>query len=245
PLHAGRLPLRERARPARGLLQHGDRLRRRADTADSRRRDGDWTRDTMTVEGPALESVYKLYGEPEHLKYVLFDYGHNINKTSREAVYAFFGRWMLGETDERKLQEPPYTMEPVESLRVFPADKPLPKDAKTADALTQSLILLGQSEVERRKPHDKRSLTQFQKTFRPAWEHTLAVEIPSSERLLATAEEPTPGAGFTVTRLHLGRAGRGDNIPALLFTPEAGKVVETVVLAHPEGKAALLEPDAR
>src|SRR5581483_12336569 len=137
--------------------------------------------------------------------------GHNINKTSREAVYAFFGRWMLGETDERKLQEPPYTMEPVESLRVFPADKPLPKDAKTADALTQSLILLGQSEVERRKPHDKRSLTQFQKTFRPAWEHTLAVEIPTIDHLIVASEPSVSGAEYTVTPLRIGREGRGDN----------------------------------
>lgn len=126
---------------------------------------GDWTRDTMTMEGPSVERIYRLEGVPDKLKYVRFDYGHNINKTSREAVYAFFGKTLLGEPDAAKLTEPPYTMEPVENLRVFPDDKPLPTDAKTADLLTDFLIEQGQTALEQRKPHDQRSLASFKKHF--------------------------------------------------------------------------------
>lgn len=202
---------------------------------------GDWTSTMMTVEGPAVQSVYNLYGMPDHLQYVRFDFGHNINKTSREAVYAFFGRRLLHQTDASRLAEPPFTMEPVESLRVFPDGTPLPKDAKDGEALTNSLILLGQSEVERRKPHDRRSLTQFQKTFLPAWQHTLAVEMPTHADLLVAAQPPEPGEEGTITRLNLGRAGRGDNIPALLFTPKTDGKHPAVVLADPKGIAAFLD----
>ncbi|HZT40896.1 MAG TPA: acetylxylan esterase [Chthonomonadaceae bacterium] len=202
---------------------------------------GDWTKTMMRVEGPAVESVYKLYGAPDHLKYVIYDYGHNINKTSREAVYAFFGRWLLHQNDGAKFAEPPYTMEPVENLRVFPDGTPLPPDAKDAEALTRSLIVLAQSEIERYKPHDRRSLTQFQKTFLPAWQHTLAVEMPAPDRLLVAASPRETGEGYTLTRLNLGRNGRSDNVPAALFLPERTGKHPAIVLAHPEGMAPFMD----
>src|SRR5690606_20342852 len=51
---------------------------------------GDWTRRTMTVEGPAIESIYRLLGAEDHFHYTIFDYPHNYNQESREAVYAWF-----------------------------------------------------------------------------------------------------------------------------------------------------------
>src|ERR1051325_11004532 len=38
---------------------------------------GDWTKDTLTVEGPALAHIYELLKAPSHLRYVRFDFGHN------------------------------------------------------------------------------------------------------------------------------------------------------------------------
>src|SRR5881296_161090 len=48
---------------------------------------GDWTKMTLTVEGPAIEKVYRLFNAPEKLRYVRYDFDHNYNQTSREAVY--------------------------------------------------------------------------------------------------------------------------------------------------------------
>lgn len=209
---------------------------------------GDWTTTMMTVEGPAVESIYKLYGKPDQLEYVLYNYGHNINKTSREAVYRFFGRWLLEERNPDKLSEPPYQMEPVESLQVFPENTPLPKDAKSADALTDSLELLAETEINRRKPHDRRSLTLFQKMFYPAWEHTLLVETPQKNDLLIETQPLTSDAGFSLSRVYLGRAGRGDSIPGLLFTPKTKAKAETgsaVILLNLRGKSAFLTEEGR
>jgi dienelactone hydrolase len=206
---------------------------------------GDWTRTMMTVEGPGVESVYRLYGKPANLKYVIFDYGHNINKTSREAVYAYFGAQLLGQHDTEALKEPPYHREAVADLRVFPDGAPLPADAKNADQLTDYLIAQAKSDHEQRTPHDAATLTAFKQTFLPAWEQTLGVETPKRDDLVVEAETPTSGDGYTRTALHLGRAGKGDNIPAVLFTPQGATSGPAVIVAHPEGKTALLDADGQ
>src|SRR5947199_3513995 len=41
---------------------------------------GDWTRATLEIEGPAIEKIYRLFGAPEKLRYVRFDFNHNYNQ---------------------------------------------------------------------------------------------------------------------------------------------------------------------
>jgi dienelactone hydrolase len=204
---------------------------------------GDWTRTMMTVEGPGVESVYRLYGKPDNLKYVIFDYGHNINKTSREAVYEFFGDQLLGQHDAQALKEPPYHREAVNDLRVFPDSAPLPEDAKNAAQLTDTLMAQAQRDIDSRKPHDEATLAAFRQTFLPVWEQTLGIETPKRDALLVEAATPTDGDGYTRTMLHIGRKDKGDNIPAVLFTPHGAADAPAVILVHPAGKAALQEGD--
>src|SRR6185503_15334435 len=100
---------------------------------------GDWTKMTLSVEGPAIEKVYRLFNAPEKFRYVRFDENHNYNKTSREAVYETFGQWLLHAPDRASLKEVAYTKEPDSDLRAFPDDK-LPADTVTEEQLTESLI---------------------------------------------------------------------------------------------------------
>jgi len=53
---------------------------------------GDWTRNTLKVELPAIRAVYALYRQERRASAVMIDAGHNSNRESREAVYAFFHR---------------------------------------------------------------------------------------------------------------------------------------------------------
>src|SRR5439155_12188881 len=81
---------------------------------------GDWTTNTMEVEGPAIEGVYRQFGAADRLRYVRFDFGHNYNQTSREAVYGWFDHWLLHHPDLASVQEQPYHKEPDADLLVFP-----------------------------------------------------------------------------------------------------------------------------
>ena len=81
---------------------------------------GDWTRNNLTEEGPAIRKVYELYGAGDRLQTVQFNYQHNYNVESREAMYAFFRKWLKDAPGER---EKPLTLEPSALKVARPAGK--------------------------------------------------------------------------------------------------------------------------
>jgi len=66
---------------------------------------GDWTKNTPRVELPAIRSIYGLYGQARNASAAHIKAGHNCNRESREAIYAFFRRVLnpsaKGGTSER------------------------------------------------------------------------------------------------------------------------------------------------
>lgn len=68
---------------------------------------GDWTRDTPRVEFPAVREVYRLFGAEERVRGAQFHALHNYNRESREAMYAFFARWLLPAAPPDTLTPPP------------------------------------------------------------------------------------------------------------------------------------------
>ena len=200
---------------------------------------GDWTRTTMELEGPAIEKIYRLFHAPEQLRYVRFDYNHNYNKTSREAVYESFGRWLLRTSDPSALKELAYSKEPDAGLRVFP-DGILPADAVTQEQLTAYLIQVATNHWWTYAPINPPLLERYRKEMLPAWKHSLQVEFVE-RGLMVQPEKITKAQDYTATRLLLGRAGKGDKLPAMLITPRRDTLRTMVVLAHPEGRAAFLD----
>jgi dienelactone hydrolase len=57
---------------------------------------GDWTRNTPRDEFPAMKKIYALYDKALEVESVQFNAPHNYNQASREAVYDFFARRILG-----------------------------------------------------------------------------------------------------------------------------------------------------
>lgn len=57
---------------------------------------GDWTKNVPRQEYPAVKGIYALYDRASEVEAVQFDAPHNYNKASREAVYDFFARRILG-----------------------------------------------------------------------------------------------------------------------------------------------------
>lgn len=202
---------------------------------------GDWTRATLTVEGPAVEKIYSFYQKPDHLRYVRFDYDHNYNKTSREAVYEFFGKWLLNAPNPSALKEVAYTKEPDADLRVFPDGK-LPANAVTEEQLAAYLIRSATNELWTYAPINPPLLERYRRQMIPAWKRSLQVEF-LERGLMVLPDKITKAEDYTATTLTLGRAGKPDRVPVTLITPRRDTLRTMVVLAHPDGRAGYLNPD--
>ena len=178
---------------------------------------GDWTKDTLTVEGPSIAHIYELLKQPDHFHYARFNFDHNYNQTSREAVYEWFGQWLLHAPEPAALKELPFKKEPDAELRVFEGNQ-LPEGA-----LPQAQFLQGVRESHRRQwrsllPQDSGGLKRFQDEMMPAWRHTLVLAGPGlhpdveHEKLSASGE-------FSTMQVTVRRAGGEGAITARYWAP--------------------------
>lgn len=200
---------------------------------------GDWTKMTMEVEGPSIQKIYRLFNAEDKLRFVRFDFDHNYNQTSREAVYDWFAHWLLHQPSSSSLKEVAYQKEPDDALRVWPDGK-LPDDALNEQQLISSLVKLAQAQLQSLQPKNKQSFENYKQVMLPAWRHTLQVEFPEKGLLVEAGPIKKAGAS-SMSSLHLGRTGRGDRIPAILITPDKANYRHMAVLVHPEGKSGYLD----
>jgi hypothetical protein len=178
---------------------------------------GDWTKDTLTVEGPAIEHIYQLLDAPDKFRAVRFDFGHNYNQTSREAVYDWFGKWLLKHPDPALLKEAPYQKEPDADLRVFPDGK-LPEDALGEDRLIESLKNFHRAQWEALVVRNEAGLKWFRKIMEPAWRHTLQIELPDSQAR-CRAEKVRQAGEYTAAALKISRSEGGPGVLASYWAP--------------------------
>ena len=194
---------------------------------------GDWTKTTLTVEGPAIEHIYELLGAPERLSYVRFNFGHNYNRTSREAVYGWFGRWLLKDSDALKFKESDYRKEPDSILRVW---QELPENAKSEQQCVQWFIEGHRKQIAMMLPEDTTDLERFRAKMLPAWRHTLQLE-PAQPKM---DQEWNSGSNeWRSALLELNRPDESHPLTAIYFSAHTSREnkgrSKLVVLANPEG----------
>ncbi|MBE0543411.1 MAG: acetylxylan esterase [Verrucomicrobia bacterium] len=205
---------------------------------------GDWTKATLEVEGPAIENIYRLLGASDRLRYVIFDYGHNYNQTSREAVYEWFGQWLLRHPDPASLKELPYLKEPDADLRVFPDGK-LPANALSRDEFNESLKAMYREQWRKLVPRNQAGVAKFRQVMLPAWKHTLQVEWPGLvvETKLRALRRDSAWSG---SEMVIHREGEEQALTAVCFTPRvrsASRIKNLVVLANADDADAYLGTD--
>src|SRR5262249_28406268 len=101
---------------------------------------GDWTKMTMERAYPAIRGVYSLVGSTDRVGAQVFDFPHNYNQTSRNAVYAAMGRWLLGIEEPEATREGPQQPEKPGDLFTFDTGNPAPTNRKTPEQLEEFLI---------------------------------------------------------------------------------------------------------
>jgi dienelactone hydrolase len=206
---------------------------------------GDWTKNTPQVEYPDIRGIYELFGAADRVHYVQIDAGHNYNLGSREAVYAWFGRWLLGNESADSLKEQPFKPEADKDLLVF-ADRPLPANALDRDGIVRELIAARRKQLDALGPTSPTKLDEFRRVVGEAMRQTLSVRMPTRAEVAAELLGQVKGDGWTAERLLLGRRDKGDQVPALLFlSASAGKKAPATLVVHPQGKAALMSPDLK
>jgi dienelactone hydrolase len=203
---------------------------------------GDWTKNTPEVEYPAIKSIYALFGAEDRIAYHLVDAGHNYNQASREAVYTFFDKWLLGGPGD-PVQEQPFQVERPRELLVWWGHD-LPKEALSAVGIVEHSIVRSERQLESCKPTDAESLARLRTLYGSGLEHCLGAQVPAPDQLRVENLGEFQAGGATVSRLVLGRKNAGDALPALLMTPSGTGVEGITVVIHGEGKRALMSSDA-
>lgn len=149
---------------------------------------GDWTRNMLTEEYPAVRAIYDLYGKGENVEATLLDAPHNYNQANREAMYAFFGKHILGEKDAARLKERSFTVDKLQDLLVL-HNRTLPANALTFQGLFDLWMRLAKEQSG--DPRERLS-------------YALAADWPA--RVLDQIDGD---------RILLGRPGKGDRIPGI------------------------------
>jgi dienelactone hydrolase len=215
---------------------------------------GDWTKNTLEREYPAVRAIYSLLDAPDRVHAVRFEAEHNYNRESREAMYAWMAKWLQQAPGDAKRTERSFTPDPLPDLMVF-YQRPLPPNAVTVSELTHAWI-----DAARRQLVD-RSADVLQHALRHALGYgDLAPRPPGaptarvSRTVLvsgvdAAAENELRRARFDVVRVDVpdfdvAAAGKIRHFETYNRTPAAGLVAAIVsaLRAHP-GAAVVASGD--
>ena len=166
---------------------------------------GDWTAETPRVEYPEMRKFYALLGAEDRLQSFQVDAEHNYNRATREALYAWMARWLQGAPADARVEEKPFSPEPLPALLVF-HQRPLPEGAVTAEQLTAGWIAAARGQWGRADPQTLRAALLHALApaieAKPRWGSSrktvvLASENPDLSKALARAGFPVRRVTFT------------------------------------------------
>ncbi|GMV92238.1 MAG: hypothetical protein AMXMBFR82_20160 [Candidatus Hydrogenedentota bacterium] len=201
---------------------------------------GDWTRETPNFEYPAIRGIYDLYDAADRVANVHIDASHNYNQDSREAVYRFFGKWILGEEAKyANFTEPAYTLEPEENLRNFPDGTP-PAEYPGYEQLMTEIVDATRAKWAAQLPANSGDYLAFRSFAKPALADIVAAELPCEDSVTSSTISTHNADGYSVEGVLLSHDA-ASAIPALVFRPADNQPTGAVVLVHGDGKAALAD----
>ena len=205
----------------------------------------DWTDETMAVEYPTLSGIYALVGSPDRLSADKFEFEHNYNKTSRNAVYAFLAKWLVGLDGASSTDEGDVKPEKPEALWTFDKDHPAPSDLKTPAQLETELVGMMGRTLEKLAPTDVASWWEADGALlRKALEVRVGLTEPAPLDLATVEVRKASRDGIAIVHSTVTRITRGDRVPVVRLTPKAPSGKATVVFSG-RGKAGLVGADGK
>ncbi|GMW02677.1 MAG: hypothetical protein AMXMBFR84_38130 [Candidatus Hydrogenedentota bacterium] len=202
---------------------------------------GDWTRATTDVEYPAIKGIYALYGSEDRLAHAHVDAPHNYNQASREAVYKFFGKWVIDKADQYKdFTEPPFEVDADEAM-LLNKEKQVPSGYPSGEEVMRSMKAAYATKWKALLPKGELALEAFRTAYGPALNDIIAASVPDPKSVLGASLATDTFDAHVREHLILGRDGVGDSLPAILYTPAANANGKGVVMVHGRGKGALAD----
>ncbi len=170
---------------------------------------GDWTKNMLTSEYPAVRNIYRLLGAEDKITAIQINAPHNYNQESREGVYGWFAHWMLERIETTPIKERNAGVPMLPELLVF-SGRQRPEGELNEAQLTQALIEQRKKQIEEALPHDKAGLHRYKEQFGEALKYSLMAEYPERSQLLTSTAEITNTEGVTTKRFTVSRPGHGD-----------------------------------
>lgn len=196
---------------------------------------GDWTRDFPNEEFPEIKHIYRLVGG--EVSCIQFDKPHNYDRDSREQMYAWMNKHLLDARSQQTVREGDIQLESPAAL-------------KKQGSLPPGLAGLDGA------PDYFRSKHSFNRTLPGGAGQPAHSDMPTTQILRDLLGERGPcvpldaksrgtssAAGFRVEKVLI-ETEPDVRIPVWVLEPERSTVDRrrpAIVLAHPDGKRALLE----
>lgn len=196
----------------------------------------DWTKEILTKGYPELKELYALLGAEQNVAAKAWlNLPHNYAQPSREFMYSWFSKHLLGKDGEVK--EVAFKPIPPKELSVYDAEHPRPKDELDAPKLRESWAKASDSQIAKLAPKDAASLKEFQRVVGTALAAMVTDALPKE---IAVREGPLESTidGHVMHRAVLGRTNEKDAIPCAGIHGKANNGT-LVIWAHPKGKASL------
>jgi dienelactone hydrolase len=210
---------------------------------------GDWTKNTLEREFPAVREVYELMGARDRVHAVRFEAEHNYNRESREAMYAWMARWFKQAPADVRIAERSFTPEAPADLLVF-HQRALPAQAITPEALTANWIQAAGRQLETADPavlaRALRHALAFEEAAGP---RSTAAKESARTVLLATTDAEVDRelrrAGFAVrpivfTSFDEAAAGKVRHFDTYNRTPASQRTADIVAAVRANPGAALV-----
>jgi hypothetical protein len=203
---------------------------------------GDWTAKTMTRAFPAIRGVYSLIGQTDRVSAQVFDFPHNYNQTSRNAIYAAMARPLLGIRDAESTREGEQNAEKPDDLATFNKEHPAPPDRKTPAELETFLISTLEHMIDDLAPSP--SSPSRWEAARGLLATSLKIRVgahtPASDDLTHQEVRRVTRGAISVVHSVVGRRSAGEAISIVRLSP-AHPTGRLTILADSRGKAALAD----
>jgi len=205
----------------------------------------DFTREAPRFAVPPIREVYGLFGAAEKVDFAHVAARHNYNGESRQAVYEWFGRWLLGTEDTRSLRERPRRRATgwLRDALVFYGTERPQRDMDD-QVLRENLLSEAVRTIEDLSPRDAAGVRSWCDAMGPLYEHALLASLPQPSGISVARTGEVCIDGIVLNAVQLSRHPIGDRVAAVEATPEGAPPTGAALLVHGDGSKALVDLDS-